>query len=527
MPIIIVAAYLMKTFKHDGIEYNASFKRPYVSLTIQFILALVVSSLSGLSAQSTSFTTKNKPNILLIFTDQQNAEMMSAIGNPYLHTPNMDRLAERGVLFSNAYCTSPVCGPARSSIITGRMPHETGVEWNGDSIRKNIKNVGEIFRDSGYETVWGGKWHLPESYPQRSSSKQKTIRGFDLLPFVGANEENWMLGSETDPPLTEAVVNFLDTRKTEQSFFLAVSYHNPHDICFYPRKKGWVSENDSLLPIRYYNFKYKLPKVVGEHPRNVSGLPDLPENYQVNNGEPEFISDKRRLHKEYGLETHLAFQEFDDLEWQGYLNAYHKLTERVDFEIGKILDALETNGLDENTIIVFTSDHGDGAAAHKWAAKLSLYQEASTVPMIFSFPGEVPVGKIDNNHLVSQVDIVPTLCDYAGIKTEVPFTGKSWRSIIENPKEDWRDYLIVELADYKPDSSRKGRMVRTSRFKYNIYSKGDRNEQLFDLSKDKGEKNNLAIKNDYTDIRKKHLRYLKEWMKETDDNFVLPKVQGK
>lgn len=495
-------------------------------LEIRFVLAFLLIPLISLSAQNTHIGKRDKPNIVLIFTDQQNAEMMSAMGNPNLQTPNMDRLAKRGVLFKNAYCTSPVCGPARSSIITGRMPHETGVEWNGGAIKKNIKNVGEIFRAKGYETVWGGKWHLPESYPQRSTSKQKTIRGFDLLPFRDPKTENWMLGSETDPPLTNAVVKYLDNRKTEQPFFLAVSYHNPHDICFYPRKKGWVSENDSLLPIRFYDFQYKLPEVIGEHPRNISGLPDLPKNYKVNKNEPEFITDKRRYHREYGLETHLAFQEFDDLEWQGYLNAYHELTERVDVEVGKILDALEANGLDENTIIVFTSDHGDGAAAHKWAAKLSLYQEASTVPMIVSYPGKVPTGKIDDKHLVSQIDIVPTLCDYAGIEPDVPFTGKSLRSIIEDPKEDWRDYIVVELADYKPDPTRKGRMVRTAQYKYNIYSKGKRNEQLFDLSKDKGEKNNLAFTGDYADVLKKHLKFLREWMKETDDNFIIPKGQG-
>ena len=513
----------MNIFKYHFLK---SFSKVEQQLEIHIVLAFLLIPLVSLSGQKTKGQT-DKPNIVLIFTDQQNAEMMSAMGNPDLNTPNMDRLAKRGVMFTNAYCTSPVCGPARSSIITGRMPHETGVEWNGESIKDNIKNVGEIFRAKGYETVWGGKWHLPESYPQQSKSKQKGIKGFELLPFKSLNPENWMLGSETDPQLTKAVVKFLDNKKTEQPFFLALSYHNPHDICFYPRKKGWVSKNDSLLPIRYYGFEYKLPEVIGSHPRNTGGLPELPKNYKVNKDEPEFVSDKRLYHKEYGLETHLAFQEFDDLEWQGYLNAYNKLTERVDAEVGKVLDALEANGLAENTIIVFTSDHGDGAAAHKWAAKLSLYQEASTVPMIVSYPDKISSGKIDESHLVSQIDIVPTLCDYAGIETDVPFTGKSMRSIIDDPKGNWRDYLVVELADFKPDPTRKGRMVRTSDYKYNIYSKGERNEQLFDLSKDKGEKNNLALKKEYGDIRKDHMTYLREWIEETNDNFVVPKEQGK
>lgn len=427
-----------------------------------------------------------KPNILLIFTDQQNVNMMSAAGNKYLQTPAMDKLAGEGVMFTQSYCTSPVCGPARSSIISGKMPHETGVEWNGDSMKEEIKNAGEIFRDAGYQTVWAGKWHLPESYPQRAKSKQKEIRGFDLLPFRDPKIDNWMLGAETDPPLTKAVVNFLDTYDQDQPFFLTVSYHNPHDICFYARKDGWITTEDSLLNIRYYGFEYKLPDVVGIHPKKYTDLPDLPENHSVGQLEPEFIQDKRDHHKEYGLETHLANQEFGELEWSGYLNAYLRLTEMVDVEIGKVMSALASNGFHENTIVVFTSDHGDGATSHKWAAKLSLYEESAKIPFIVSWKEHIPIGRIDEKHLVSQIDIVPTLCDYADIKNIPPFTGRSIRPIIEDPLAEWRDFLVVELADYQPDRSRKGRMVRTNSYKYNVYSSGANNEQFFDLIEDPG-----------------------------------------
>ena len=458
-----------------------------------------------------------QPNVLLIFTDQQNIRMMSAMGHPDLQTPNMDRLARRGVLFTQAYCTSPVCGPARSSIITGRMPHETGVEWNGDSIRAEVPTVGELFRTAGYRTIWGGKWHLPDSYPQRAKSRHPHARGFELLPFRDPHIENWMLGAETDPPLTEAVVDWLDRYDGEQPFFLAVSYHNPHDICFYARKDGWVTPEDSTLEIRFYGFEYQLPDVVGTHPSQFPYLPELPGNYPVNPGEPEFISDKRRDHNEYGVETKLAYQEFGEQEWRGYLNAYYRLTEMVDAEIGRVLDALEANGLADNTIVVFTSDHGDGAAAHQWSAKLSLYEESAMVPMIISFPGVIPHNRIDSLHLVSQIDIVPTLCDYAGIEATADFSGRSWRPIIEDPRAPWRDYLVVELADFKPDKERKGRMLRTDRFKYNVYSSGARNEQLFDLDADPGERRNLAFDPEYREVVDQHRAYLNAWMERTGD----------
>jgi arylsulfatase A-like enzyme len=497
-------------------------QRSFLALFVFCLLLAIFFLESCTSSRHDPGGQTGRPNVLLIFTDQQHVEMMSAVGNPYVKTPNMDKIAERGVLFRQSYCTSPVCGPARSSIITGRMPHETGVEWNGDSLKSGIKNVGQLFREAGYQTIWGGKWHLPESYPQRPAARLKEIRGFDILPFMAPNPDNWMLGAETDPPLTEAVVKFLTGYKKHQPFFLTVSYHNPHDICFYARKEGWISQQDSLLNIRYYDFKYRLPDIIGTHPSKYSNLPPLPDNYERERDEPEFISDKRLYHQEYGLETHLAFNEFNDEEWQGYLNAYHKLTEMVDAEIGQVLDALEANGLDENTIIVFTSDHGDGASAHKWAAKLSLYQEPSTVPLIVSFPPKILPGRIDDHHLVSQIDIVPTLCDYAGIKSDVIFTGHSLRPILENPKVPWRDYLIVELADYKPDQARKGRMVRTAKYKYHIFSTGARNEQLFDLQQDPGETRNLAYLPDHQVIRLDHLGFLKGWMAQTNDHFQLP-----
>jgi len=462
--------------------------------------------------QSEDKNRENPPNILLIFTDQQHAEMMSAAGNPYVHTPAMDLLAESGVMFTEAYCTSPVCGPARSSIVTGLMPHETGVEWNGQSIREGIPNVGELLRSAGYRTVWGGKWHLPESYPQRNAD---TVQGFELLPLT--DEELTPLGAYTDPPLTTATVDFLNNYDQQQPLFLAVSYHNPHDICFYARKNGWFTETDSLLEIRFWNAKRRLPNIIGINPAFLDSLPPLPHNYARNVDEPQFITDKREKHTEYGVETYLTSQEFGETEWRGYLNAYHRLTEMVDVEIGKVLQALKDNGMWENTLIVFTSDHGDGAAAHQWAAKLSLYEESANIPMIVAWPGKTKTA-VDDQHLVSQIDIVPTMLDYAGVETSATFTGSSLKPLIEGREVDWREYVVMELADFKPDPSRKGRMVRSQFYKYNRYSSGE--EQLFHLREDPGETKNLIGEAVLGGIAERHRSFLQAWASTTHDTLM-------
>lgn len=469
---------------------------------------------AGITVACISACKTERPNIVLILTDQQFVNAMSITGNKNLHTPNMDRLAKSGIRFTHAYCTSPVSGPSRSTIVTGIMPSETGVTYNGDSIRSDIKTIGEIFREKGYHTVWGGKWHLPESYPQRADAKpeEKKIRGFDILPFWDANRKRWILGAETDPPLTEAVRNYIKNYNKNKPLFLAVSYHNPHDICFHPRKKGWVTESDSLLEIRYYGFKYRLPDPIGINPDQIDNLPSLPDNFATEPNEPQFITDKRLFHESYGVETKFAW-EYTDKEWQSYLHSYYRMTELVDIEIGKLLDALTEYGYDDNTILIFTSDHGDGAAAHKWAAKLSLYEESVNVPFIIRYPAKIRGGEVDDKNLISLADILPTCCDYAGITTDPGLAGKSIRPVIENKNLVLRDNLIAELADYKPDTSRTGRMVRTSGFKYNSYSTGINNEQLFDMNNDKGEMKNLAYDPEYSAQLEKHRNILKEWDK--------------
>jgi len=432
-----------------------------------------------------------EPNILLIFTDQQTWRAMSCAGNPHLATPAMDRIAADGVRFERAYCTSPVCAPARSSMISSRMPHETGVEWNGDSMKPEIATMGRIFREHGYRTVWAGKWHLPESYPLRAGSRQKEIDGFELLPFYDSSKNwpEWGYGDVTDEPLAEAVAQFL-SRPQQQPLLMGVSFCNPHDCCYLTRR-----------PERYPDAE----KIDGP-------LPPLPANYGIPPDEPQFTAEKRAM-DHYGDELLLS-RDWGETEWRAYLWHYYRMTERVDAAIGRVLDALDANGLTEDTLVLFTSDHGDGVASHRWTAKLSLYEEAVRIPYLIRWPGRIPAGQVDSVNLVSQLDVLPTFCDYAGIRFLPSFLGSSLRTILTDPKAPWREHVTTELADDKLDPSRRGRMVRTAQYKYNVYSRGARNEQLFDLKYDPGETRNLAYEPSMAGIVEQHRFLLGEWIEE-------------
>lgn len=435
---------------------------------------------------------KSSPNILIILTDQQTNDAISYLGNPHLATPAMDQLAAEGTYFTASYCTSPVCGPARSSLITGRMPHETGVVWNSTHIDSSLPTIGHLFQDAGYQTAWAGKWHLPQAYPAKT--KMDSVAGFRVIPFQSLDEA-WDLGADTDGPIADAAVQYIRAYNEEAPFLLAVSLHNPHDICYVPRRPEDYARADEL-----------------------DSLPPLPPNFEIAEDEPEFLAEKR-LMDHYGDEL-LLTSDYSPEDWRAYLYHYYRFTEMVDKEIGKILQALTDKGLDENTIVVLTSEHGDGAAAHRWAAKLSLYDEAATVPFIIRWKGHIPSGSINRDQLVSGMDLAPTLLDYARVENNVQFTGKSLKPVLEDPRKKLRDYLVVQLADDKLDSSRHARLIRNRRYKYNLYNQGERNEQLFDLWEDPGETDNLAYKESYLPVKDELKTALSTWIRESGDPFL-------
>lgn len=443
----------------------------------------------------TSQTAGKRPNVLIIMTDQQTNDALSLMGNPNLRTPHMDALARQGVFFTEAYCTTPVCGPSRSSMLTGRMAHETGVVWNSTHIAANLPTLGHLFGKAGYNTAWAGKWHLPEAYPAKSGLD--SVGGFKVIPFQ-ALETSWETGASTDAPIAEAAARYLRGYRENKPFLLAVSLHNPHDICFVPRNPGAYARADQIR----------------------EPLPPLPANFNPPADEPEFLAEKRKM-DHYGDELLLA-QPYTEADWRAYLHHYYRFTERVDAEIGKIREALHTSKLADNTLVVFLSDHGDGAASHRWAAKLSLYDEVATVPFSLSWKGHIPEGRIDRSHPVSLLDLLPTLCDYAGVPGAPSGRGLSLRPIIDNPDASFREYVVVQLEDDKLDASRVGRMIRDRRFKYNWFSSGARNEQLFDLWEDAGETRNLAYEPTYQPVKNRLREQLKAWMQETNDRARLP-----
>lgn len=422
------------------------------------------------------------PNILFIITDQQTIDGMGCAGNPFVKTPGVDQLASKGVRFEKSYCTYPLCCPSRGSLFTSLTPHELGIYSNSDAelSSKNVPTMGELFKAGGYETAFAGKWHLSAPFP---AFKGKKMPGFEVLPLAGKDPhslytEKDAKGLTVDPNTADAAISFL-RKQHNAPFLLVVSILNPHDICEYPECEALRN----LLP----QDASKLPP-----PR-----PNLRDSETLPSALQKVIAKNSK---------------WTEQQWQQYLWVYHRLVESADHEVARVLTALTETKLDSNTVVVFTSDHGEMMGSHGLVTKQRLYEESAAVPLVITTPETS--ARIDNQSLVSGLDIMPTLLDYAGIPAPASLRGKSLRPLVEGKAEPWREFVVSEVNEQV-----EARMVRTARFKYIIYADGDHSEQFFDMEKDPLELKNLIQNPTLADEISRHRKLLEQWRSETNDQI--------
>ncbi len=435
---------------------------------------------------ATRMAGKQRPNVLIITTDQQRVDAVSAVGNKWVKTPNMDSLAANGVYFTNSYCPYPLCSPSRASLHTSRMPHEIAVDHNSMAIDPQIPLSGQIFRQAGYDTGYAGKWHCPSVYP---------TEGFAGYEALNTTTRQGKLAQVADEATMNAAIEFI-RRKREKPFLAVVSFINPHDICL---PAGGTS------PILNQVWKRYEPstRTAGKPPAGAE-LPPLPANFASTQDAPE------------GLIRKALHEDWDENQWRRYIYAYYRMMEDVDRQVGQVLQALRESGQEENTIVIFTSDHGEGLGSHRWTGKMMYYEEEAAVPLIVSWKGVTPPGRIDREHLVSALDVLPTICDYAGVKGPAAMHGKSLREIIEKPQQAGHEYVVSEMANGPARSF----MVRTKRYKYMVFpgTAGRKLEMFFDMQTDPGEMKNLASRTELAAEIERHRKMLTEWNKRTEED---------
>ena len=450
-----------KTNMEGNSRMHASSRRSFLKT------AALGTAAVALAGHASAVVGRRKPNLLFINVDQMSHFAVPAFGGTRVKTPNLERLMARGTTFEQTYCADPVCCPSRACWFTGRAPTENGVLYNDNrcQLRKDLPDLGAWLRgQAGYETFHVGKWH---------------VTGRDVEDSYTVLHPGSVDGEHTDMAIAQACEGVLKNRGAGGSPFLLVAgLMNPHDICaFSGVNAAWPKE-----------FPYPIIE---------DQLPPLPANFQFDAREPEFF----RTFVRNGQQLHA--QKWSDQIWRYYIWCYERQAEMVDAALGQILDALESSAHADNTIVVFTADHGDAMASHRLSAKVNLYEQATRVPLIVSWPGQVAAGKIDRTHAASGFDLVPTLCDYAGITPPLDQRGFSLRPVLERNNQPWRDYVVSH-------SLVAGRMVRSARYKYITYQ-GSPTEQLFDLGNDPGETRNLAAESSGTSVLNDHRRMLAEW----------------
>jgi arylsulfatase A-like enzyme len=466
-----------------------------ISISVAALLGLHGLTLAG---------EKNQPNIIYIFTDQQHANMMSCAGNKWVKTPALDYIAQNGVRFTRAYACNPVSVPSRISMMTGRFAGEFK-DVNGQQVRENdggsfnfapasitqeVQNstLPVLLKQAGYDSYYGGKVHLPKP----------------LLPQALGSE---IMSNDERGGLADDAAKFLK-QKHEKPFYLTLSFINPHDICYLALRDFTTSESEkkmisrSTKEVAALEKSLQIPEGVSEEDFYSKYCPTLPPNFEPQKDEPLAVKKLLEL-RDFRIG---AREKYTEKQWRMHRWAYARLTEQADAQIQTILNALiETKQL-ENTVIIFSSDHGDMDASHRMEHKTALYEESAGVPFMVMWKGEIKGGQVDNTHLISNgLDLLPTVCDFAGFKAVADPRGKSVRPLCENKKSNWRKSLGVETEI--------GRMVvMEDKLKYIKYDAVGIEEQLIDLKTDPYEMTHVTNDKKYkSELKKARKEFNETW----------------
>lgn len=373
---------------------------------------------------------KRKPNILIIISDQQGIDTIAAYkkyfrNKAYLchwvKTPNFDRMVAGGYSFLESHSTNSVSSPARSSVFTGRYSTETGVTYNNVGIDKEIPNMGQWFEShSDYNRIYCGKWHAGGQWNYPDITGNRKIPGFETIP-AGTHGT----GDFNDFQVSGAMKGYIMNYQEDKPFLAVAGLMNPHDICYWtPQLYG-----NKLVP-------------KSDHFDLGDQRPPLPPNQDYSFDEP-FKNQQTK---------------FTDEEWRNYLYDYCRMIEKLDADLGRLLDAVDSR--DDETLVIFTSDHGEGSGRHRRVQKWHPFEQSVKVPFLAYMPGRIKSGIIDMNNIVSGIDIMTTVCSYASIPAPEGCRGRNLRPLFERGE-------TPEVMDYAFSEFRHtGRVVRKGDYKY-------------------------------------------------------------
>jgi arylsulfatase A-like enzyme len=450
------------------------------------------------AAASCSFTKPRQArrNVLFIMSDDHAAGYLGCYGNSYVKTPNLDRLALDGTRFSNAFCTNSLCAPGRASILTGTYSHVNGIRGNSEAkdaveyMSVGIATFPEILQRQGYHTGIVGKWHLSDRLKGFDYSCVLPGQGVYLNPIFHENGEARQIEGHVTDATTDLALKFLEASPAGKPWCLLYHHKAPHRP-FQPPQRFANRFRDFEIPYpETFNDDYATRKVARE-------AEDMRLEVSLAADYPDLPSNLSRPEKKKWI-------------FQRFARDYCAGVEAIDENIGRVLAYLDKNNLTEETLIIYTSDNGFFMGDHGWYDKRFMYEPSMRIPLLVRWPA-APKARL-SEHLVANIDVAPTILDYAGVVPPEEVQGKTVRGIVNGGQQTlWRKsvyYTYYEnswslkgkgaeaMADpsfkfFTPHRVGPHRGIRTGTHKLiHYYSDGDYYE-LFDLRKDPNELNNL------------------------------------
>lgn len=478
---------------------------------------------------------KQQPNIIYIMTDDHATQAISAYGHPISQlapTPNIDRIATEGAIFMNNFCTNSICGPSRAVILTGKHSHINGFKMNGNRFDGSQPTFPKLLQTVGYHTALIGKWHLHGNPQGFDYWNILTDQGHYYNPdFITFNERTEKIdttrieGYATDI-ITEDALNYLGgIKNNQQPFLLMVQHKAPHrnwmpalrhlntyDHVKFPLPDTYFSTHEgSMASQEQYQTIYR--DMYEGHDLKMTvkkGSNELAHNPWTTDFERMTKAQREIWDKAYGSKNdamHDAnYNEEEMALWkaQRYLQDYLATVASVDESVGKILDYLKTNGLEENTIIIYTTDQGFYLGEKGWFDKRFMYEESLAMPMVIKYPGVIKPGT-EITALTQNLDFAPTFLDFAQAEIPLDMQGKSLRPLLTKKSngDNFRDAIYYHYYDFPAfHMVKKMYGVRTKRYKLiHVYDDVDQWE-LYDLKSDPKELTNLINDDSYDDIER-------------------------
>lgn len=514
------------------------------------------------SACSQNESTEQRPNILFVMTDDHAFQAISAYGSNLIDTPNIDRLAEEGMLFERAFVSNSICSPSRAAIITGKHSHLNSVRNNRDVFDSTQVTLPKLLREAGYHTAVVGKWHLKSQPTGFDYWKVLPGQGYYYQPEFRTPEGVVTEEGYVTDVITDLAIGYLDSLRDESKPFMLMYQHKAPHREWWPSMQDLEEFKDREIPqpetlFDDYENRGTAAKEAEMRIYDHMGLtndnkirPEIVErlDYEEFLGwyEYAYTSNYDRLTEEEKEKWNEVYgpinEEFEEntpkgqaltlWKYQRYMEDYLGTIRSVDRNLGRIMEYLEQNGLAENTMIIYTSDQGFYLGEHGWFDKRFMYEESFRTPLIIKYPGVIEPGS-RNRELVQNIDFAPTMLEAA--RTEIPddIQGRSLVPLFENNREEWRDGLYYHYYEYPGIHMVKRHYgIRTDRYKL-IHFYYDVDEwELYDLQEDPMELNNLYDNPEYAEVQQRlhnELEELRDYYgdsKELDQMFLEKDLGG-